>query len=277
METIFRGTPALSLTSAGGATAVVALHGAQLLSFVPAGGREWLFLSERAAFAPGQAIRGGVPICFPQFASLGTLPKHGLVRTRPWRVEATGDDGGVAWARLDFDADEEVRRLWPHPCWPSLEVRLEDDRVALSLRVENPGEVPLSFTAALHGYFEVGDVEEAVVEGLRGVECRDAADGDSIDIERNAQLRIHGEFDRVYHAVPGPVTLRAGDRRLRLEADGFHDVVVWNPGAEKGDALPDMAPGGWRRMLCVEAGAVRAAVTVPAGGRWTGRQVLVAR
>ena len=82
----FRGTPAMLLETRGGARAVVALHGAQLLSWTPARGREWIFLSERAELTPGKAIRGGVPICFPQFAALGPLQKHGLVRTRSWRA-----------------------------------------------------------------------------------------------------------------------------------------------------------------------------------------------
>jgi glucose-6-phosphate 1-epimerase len=44
----FNGLPALELCAADGARAVVSLFGAQVLSWRPAGGREWLYLSERA-------------------------------------------------------------------------------------------------------------------------------------------------------------------------------------------------------------------------------------
>jgi glucose-6-phosphate 1-epimerase len=267
----FRGTPAVRLDTPGGATAVVALHGAQLVSWFPPRGREWLFLSERAELAPGKAIRGGVPICFPQFAGLGPLPKHGLARTRPWRF--TG--GAADRVTLAFEPHAGERAIWPVPCRADYTVTLSDDRIALELAVENPGSAPLPFTAALHGYFAVGDVTATTVEGLRGVEYRDAADRDRLRVEGDAAVRIRGEVDRVYHAVPGPVIVRTPVGALRAEAEGFPDVVVWNPGAAKGDALPDLAPGAWREMLCVEAGAVRRPVIVPPGGRWVGRQVLV--
>src|SRR5512139_4078798 len=90
----FQGIEALRLNGPNGVSAVVAKHGAQLLSWVTSDGRERLFLSEQACYDGSVAIRGGVPVCFPQFASVGDLPKHGFVRTRPWSVSArrAGDD-----------------------------------------------------------------------------------------------------------------------------------------------------------------------------------------
>jgi glucose-6-phosphate 1-epimerase len=38
--------------------------------------------------------------------------------------------------------------------------------------------------------------------------------------------------------------------------------------------MADMAPDGWRRMLCVEAAVVGHPVVVPAGEEWVGRQTL---
>jgi glucose-6-phosphate 1-epimerase len=271
----FRGTPALRLETARGDVAVVALHGAQLLSWVPARGREWLFLSERAELAPGKAFRGGVPICFPQFASLGPLPKHGLVRTRPWLPAGQEVVDGEPLVTLTFQPDAEVRALWPLPCRVELAVRLGSERVRLELSVRNLGNEPIPFTAALHGYFAVGDVEAVAVSGLQGIEYRDAAAGDALRVERDDAVPIRGEVDRVYHSVRREVVLREPDRALSIGAEGFPDVVVWNPGAAKCAALPDMAPEGWRRMLCVEAGAVRTPVVVLPGASWRGSQTLV--
>ena len=89
------GVPALLLLTEGGASAEVSLHGAQLLSWRPAGGREWIFLSERADYAVGKAIRGGVPICFPWFgrrAGSPEAPQHGFARILPW-LEGDEVDG----------------------------------------------------------------------------------------------------------------------------------------------------------------------------------------
>jgi glucose-6-phosphate 1-epimerase len=271
---VHRGIEALRLETAGGASALVALHGAQPLSWRPAGGRDRLFLSERAEYAPGVAIRGGVPICFPQFGALGPLPKHGFVRTRPWALGGERVADGRAEVTLVFEPDAAVRSLWPHPCRVAHTVRLADDRIELALSIENGGG-PLSFTAALHGYLAVDDVESVELAGLAGLEYRDAAAGDRLGVERRDAVTIRGEVDRVYHSVPGEVRLREPDRALALRAEGFPDVVVWNPGPAKCAALPDMAPDGWRRMLCVEAGAIRTPVVVPAGGTWRGTQALV--
>ncbi len=272
----FRGTPAMLLETRGGARAVVALHGAQLLSWTPAGGREWIFLSERAELTPGKAIRGGVPICFPQFAALGPLQKHGLVRTRSWRAAGKQIVDGDPVVSLALEPDAELRALWPHPFRLKYSVRLGDARIRLELSVENAGGTPLSFTAALHGYFSVADVEAVEVSGLAGVAYRDAAGSDVLRVERGDVVSIRGEVDRVYHSVPGEVLLREPDRALGIRAEGFPDVVVWNPGADKCAALPDMAPDGWRRMVCLEAGAIRTPVVLPPGGTWVGRQTLAA-
>ena len=117
IETIeFHGIQALRLNGPGGASAVISLLGGQLLSWMTPDGRERLYLSEKAVFDGSQAIRGGVPVCFPQFANLGELPKHGLVRTRMWSLDTQrcGDDYALVTLSLRDDADS--RALW-HPAF----------------------------------------------------------------------------------------------------------------------------------------------------------------
>ena len=63
---------------------------------------------------------------------------------------------------------------------------------------------------------------------------------------------------------------------LGINADGFPDVVVWNPWVARSAAIADLPDDGFRRMLCVEAAAAREPVRVPAGENWSGRQTLVA-
>jgi glucose-6-phosphate 1-epimerase len=48
--------------------ASVALQGAHLLSWKPAGEEEVLWLSNNTPFKQGVALRGGVPICWPGLA-----------------------------------------------------------------------------------------------------------------------------------------------------------------------------------------------------------------
>ena len=46
---------------------------------------ELLFVSSKAIFGPPKAIRGGIPICFPQFSDMGPLEvAHGFARNSEW-------------------------------------------------------------------------------------------------------------------------------------------------------------------------------------------------
>ena len=277
IETIrFRDTDALRLNGPRGASAVISLLGGQVLSWITPDGRERLFLSDKAVFDGSVAIRGGIPVCWPQFAALGDLPKHGFVRTRPWQVatERCGDD--YALVTLAIEDDEATRALWPHAFRLELTLMLEDDRIDLELSVSNTGEAPFSFTGALHTYLRVTQVEDVALEGLYGHHYRDAANGDKVIRDSGTAVMVDSEIDRVYRDVKRPQLLQAGNLSLGIQSQDFPDVVVWNPWVDKCGALADMPADGWRHMLCVEAAVAETPVLVPAGEEWFGRQTLVA-
>jgi glucose-6-phosphate 1-epimerase len=272
----FHGLEALRLTGPDGAQAVIALQGAQVLSWRTPDGRERLYLSDKAVFDGSVPVRGGIPVCFPQFASLGPLPKHGFVRTRAWRVatQRCGDD--YALVTLETSDDAATQGLWPHAFRLELTLMLEAGRIDLELCVANPGEAPFAFTGALHSYLRVVQVEDIALEGLRGYDYRDAANGDRIVRETGTELLVEGETDRAYFNAKRPLLLKAANLSTGIAQEGFPDVVVWNPWVERCAAMADMPADGWRHMLCVEAAVARNPVTVAAGEEWYGRQTLVA-
>lgn len=277
IETIeFHGIEALRLNGPKGSSAIISKLGGQVLSWKTPDGRERLFLSEKAVFDGSQPIRGGVPVCFPQFASLGDLPKHGFLRTKTWTVSAerTGDD--FALITLAVGDDEATRALWPHPFLAEITVMIEADRIDLELSITNTGAAPFEFTGALHSYIRLVQVEDAALEGLRGHDYRDAVNGNEIKRETGTELLVESEVDRVYFDVKRPQYLKAGNHSLGIQSQGFPDVVVWNPWVELCASLKDMPDDAWRQMLCIEAAAVREPVLLPAGEEWYGRQTLVA-
>lgn len=268
----FHGLPALRLAIAEGSDAVVTAQGAQLVSWRVAG-VEQLYLSERAVFAAGQALRGGVPVIFPQFGADGALPRHGFARSRPWQPaerRAGADFATATWQLADCD---ETRRLWPHAFRAELTVAVAPRRVDIELAVENSGEAALAFTAALHTYLRVAEVEHARLIGLQGGRYRDQARGEDCTDGLPA-LVVGEETDRIYFDAPAQLLLRDGARSLSIRAEHFPDVVVWNPWEHRCARLADMPPGGFRRMLCVEAAAVGTPVGVAPGETWWGRQSL---
>lgn len=267
------GLPMVALRSADGAMAHVYLHGAHVTSWKPArDGDERLFLSDRSEFRAGSAIRGGIPVIFPQFAAEGPLPRHGFARTSEWTLDEVSAKGGDALASLSLRDSAETRAVWDHPFLATLGVRVGGDQLAVTLAVENRGRAPLSFTAALHSYLRVYDVRDTTLVGLRGAKHRESGVPGTLVKETTDALRFDGEVDRVYVDVPRTVTLWEPERSLEIGFDTFPDAVVWNPGPTKAAALADLEPGGERRMVCVEGAAVQRPVTLAAGERWSGTQ-----
>jgi len=273
------GAPRIVAYAADGARVEVYLQGAHVTSWQPAGeGGERLFVSARSRFGPGAAIRGGVPVCFPQFAAQGALSMHGFARTANWDlVHARRSADGAAQVLLRLAASEATRAAWPHAFVAELSVTAAGSTLALGLSVRNTGRAALAFTGALHTYLRVADVMQAAVHGLAGAGYRDKVKGTDGEIEAAHALRVVGPIDRVYYAAPANLELREPGRAVAVATTGFPDTVIWNPGAAGGAAMTDLEPDGYARMVCVEAAAAREPVTVNPGAQWRGTQVLTAR
>ncbi len=260
-----------------GARAELHRNGAHLTSWVPAGAREdHLFVSRNSAFGTGASIRGGVPVIFPQFASEGTLPKHGFARTMPWTIVRVDENADFARVELELVDADVTRAIWPYAFRAQLAVQIEGTTLDVTLSIENRHDTSFSFTAALHTYFRVRDAFSTQIVGLHGLRYRDKlvanAERDDVAYAR----AIVGEIDRVYYDATGPLEIRETDRRVRVEQRGFRDIVVWNPGENGLRGKADFAAGEEREMLCVEAAVVREPVVLAPGERWSGSQTITA-
>jgi glucose-6-phosphate 1-epimerase len=263
----------LVLRNAAGDEAVISPHGAQLLSWRPAGEQEQIYLSPLSHPAPGVAVRGGAPICFPQFSNRGPLPKHGFARTRRWElVNPPAPQAPVAEARWQLDS-AMTRTIWDHAFCLVLVARLGPRWLELQLQVANTGRTTWSFTGAIHTYFRVPDAGSARLVGLRGLDYEDMVGANTLRSETQPAVTIAGETDRVYRGSAQPLHLLApGMPDRRVLQQGFADVVVWNPGAEKAAQLGDLPPADWQRMLCVEAAVIAQPVELAPGKTWRGLQ-----
>ena len=277
-ETTFHGLPALQLGLPSGDVAVVAVQGAQVLSWVPAGAEERLYLSPRAVFDGHSAIRGGTPVCFPQFNQRGPLAKHGFVRNLPWQrdeaatpPEATAS--GVS-AVLVLRDSAQTREWWPHGFTARLVVTLTEGGLRTELTAQNTGDSAWDFTMALHSYLRIPDIAQARLEGLDGCARWDAV----ADVRGTQQgaVTFEGEYDSVFTAPGHALQLHGGGAGpLRIEqSSSCANTVVWNPGAALCARLADMPADGFRHMVCVEAAAIDQPVTLAPGARWTGWQQL---
>ncbi|GAB3650584.1 D-hexose-6-phosphate mutarotase [Ramlibacter alkalitolerans] len=268
-----RDSAEVPLHNAAGDEASFSLHGAQLLSWVPRGAGEQIYLSPLSRPAAGKSARGGTPVCFPQFADRGPLPKHGFVRTAHWELVSPPLSGTeVAEARFQIDSASSGF-AWEHAFCLVLVARLGPGWLELELQAANTGRSAYDFTAALHTYLAT-DVRAARLHGLQGCDYEDNLAGRRVQRERSPFLAVAGEVDRVYLQVPGVLRLEEGASQRRVMQQGFTDVVVWNPGPAKAAQLGDMPPQDWERMLCIEAGVIGQPVHLPPGKTWHGLQRL---
>lgn len=252
-ESEFLGLPALLIRTPL-ATAALSLHGGQLLTYVPQGFEDLLWLSPCSQRAPA-AIRGGVPVCWPYFGrqgQAGDVPQHGFARNAAWTLlEVANEPDGETTIELSLPENAGT------PLRLSQTLRVGRD-LTQSLTTRNTGAVPMAFTQALHTYFRVGDAQRVQVDGLEGLTYADKYDGRE---HRQAGAwdlhdpRDPGRSDRIYRRAGGRYALHDPvlRRRIDLTTSGSRSLVVWNPGEQGIDAIDDAPADGWRQFVCLEA------------------------
>ena len=190
------------------------------------------------------AIRGGVPVCFPWFGQRPGLPSHGFARNRSWRL----CEQSASHAVLSLTHDDESLVLWPHRFRAELTVRL-DDGVNFGFRVDNVDDVPFAFTYALHSYLATPDVDAAHVEGLDGRLRREVG---HVTTPQQGAVRLDRYIDAVFDHAAGRLTLIDALGGVQVDEEGMDSAVIWNP---HDGAIPDVGDQ-WPRFICVERGHV---------------------
>jgi len=242
-------------------TAEIYLHGAHLTAWQPAGHAPAIFLSDRSLFAPGKAIRGGVPIIFPWFGPRTATrenprtdgPAHGFARTSVWQVAFAALVGDDLHLTLTLAPDETSRALGFDHFQLAYELVLGAE-LRMRLTVANQADAPLRFEEALHTYLAVGDAAQVEIRGLDDMEFLDKTDGFKRKCQTEEVLHLTQETDRPYLNTAATVTLDDPvlHRRITVAKTNSLTTVIWNPWVAAAEKLPDMDPDGWRSMTCIE-------------------------
>ena len=264
-------------------------------------------------FKPPKAIRGGVPICFPQFSDFGPLGQHGFARNETWEVrrvnliypirvhlpersrprptpptprrgsDARRDRTSQVTARTPTSVQMTLRsspaskEKWPHDFVVVYEVMLgAGNHLKTSMKVANTGVEPMTFTTALHTYFRCTDATAAKVTGLKGASYLDSLNERVRREEENEFVSFNEEVDRIYLSTTDTLAVDdvAGSRSVRITKKNLPDAVVWNPWIEKSKATGDLGDEDYKQFVCVEAAAIERPVVLPAGETWECEQVL---
>lgn len=235
--------------------AVVALQGAHLLEFTPHKGEPLLWLSPNAIFEPGQAIRGGIPICLPWFG-VNQLdpekPKHGFLRNRDWQLSRVATtDSGATQLTLSFNYEKLEPELFEFPFSVELNITLSDS-LEMSITTINTGHDSMPFSWALHSYHPVANLADVRIEGLDGARYLDNTQGLAPAIQKGA-ISFSGELDRAYENV-GATQLIKSTPAITVTGENCDSAIVWNPGGDNAATMADVGPGNHEQFICLERG-----------------------
>jgi len=236
------------------ARASICLQGGHVTEFTPAGSSPVLWVSDKAKFEPGAAIRGGVPVMWPWFGAKQGYPQHGFVRTLPWellRVDTVDDQNTRVVLALSDSA--VTRNIWRHSFDLQLEILIGPE-LELRLTARNTGSASIETGGGFHPYFSVGDIRSISVRGLAGLDYLDKVT-EYARYTLKGDLRFSAEVDRVFLNTQSSVVISdpALGRRIRIDKSGSDTTVVWNPWQEVAKQMTDFTDDGYREMVCVEA------------------------
>jgi glucose-6-phosphate 1-epimerase len=261
----YPGMPCLHVTTAA-CTAELFLQGAHLTQWKPCDQEPVLFLSERSAFAPGKAIRGGIPVIFPWFGSPDTSPvrppagsaSHGYARVWPWSLQFAALAGEDIHLSLTLDHNDRLHALGFDFLQLGIDLIL-GKTLTVRLTAANAGNgqhtEPFLFEEALHTYLALSDIHQVSIEGLANTEYLDKTDSFRRKTQTDPAITFTAETDRPYLNTTNPVSLLdpALQRRLTVSKANSSTTVIWNPGPELTAKLPDLAPEDWHHFACIEA------------------------
>ena len=202
-------------------TAEMYLHGAHVTHFQKNKEPPLLFLSQCSRFAPGQAIRGGIPIVFPWFGPREGLSQHGFARVVEWELKefAPAADGSVS---IRFRLPE-CPEAGGFPPFTADYVVTVNQTLRLQLIVKNESkEHEFLFEDCLHTYLAVNDVTAVSIKGLAGVSYLDKTTSflEKEETSDAIRIRLGGGPDVLEHhrsgggagPAPGPAHSHRKDR-----------------------------------------------------------------
>ncbi|KAL4856677.1 putative glucose-6-phosphate 1-epimerase [Chlorella vulgaris] len=238
------GLPTVLLKHACGASAEVTLFGACVTSWKQASGDEVLFMRPDAL----QILAGPDPN--------DAMQQHGFARNSDWSIAATSadpqPDDQDPEVTLVLRDNDYTRKMWPHAFEVAYSVSLHGELLQADMRVQNTGDKPFEFTAALHSYIEVSDVAEAkVADPLNPTKKK----------EEREEVTFDGPTDSVYLKARDYVELDVGTgAAVTVTTNKWSDVVVWSPWT----AMPDC----YRQFVCVESAQFSTPVSLKPGEFW---------
>lgn len=194
--------PTVTLASVDGLhSCSIFTYGATVISWIN-NGKEKLFVSTEAYMDGSKAVRGGIPLVFPQFAQPNpAMAQHGFARNQIWEILGSFSESDSISAILRCKTTEETRALWPHDFCLLYQITLSATKLITSFAIYNPNDNDIDFQCLQHTYLRIPHITTVAVSGLQGREFVDKMRAMNKYTEENDTICFREETDRIYVAL----------------------------------------------------------------------------
>ena len=251
--------------SASGASVSIHEFGATVTSFKTGAGRECIFMSRDAKLDGTKAIRGGIPLVYPQFGQPDkSMPQHGFLRNNVWQVDEASaydraDSAGINYTLTLKDVKNSRGGKWDEntdlDCVCVYSIKIEASKMTNTLAIKNLSSKAFDFQTLMHTYYLVEgnaalDASQCYVKGLEGYAFHDKITGEQYK-QGADPITIDKLTDSVYTPPAGKdvvdviIGVGAG-KTMKMSATGLVDggkvpvtCVVWNPFKDNAAAMGD--------------------------------------
>lgn len=236
------------------ATAHVSVYGAQVLKWIPKDHEPVLYLSPKAVFEAGKAIRGGIPICWPWFNAHPEntdYPSHGFARISNWELLSCEEVNKEIVLKFQLPCTAETKKFFPHEFELTATITI-GAKLSVAVKTRNLGEKSFQISGALHTYLAVGDIERTQIEGLLEASYLDCV-GEPTEREQKGPLKIECEVDRIYKSMASHLIRDLDNHRsIFVDKTGSRSTVVWNPWKARSEEIKDLPDKDYTEFVCVE-------------------------
>ena len=246
----------------------VSLFGAHVLSWT-CKKEEQLFLSKNAVLDGSKAIRGGIPLVFPQFGRPSdSLPSHGFARISVWDVDEKkeSDTQSTIVLKLKPRSIGKFCDSFDYNFELTYRVHLTETDLRISLQATNHGTKKFSCQLLLHTYLKVKSIKETKIQGFSNSKYVDKLKEGKVFTQSDSKFQsITEETDRIYE---GPIKRKIEIKDMMTienESSAMCDVVLWNPWIEKSKRMGDLDNSEYHNFVCVEPGIVLSPVVLSQG------------
>lgn len=186
----------------------VSLYGANLLRWKSLN-KERLYIAKTSLLDGTKAVRGGVPVVFPQFARPNeNLPQHGFVRTSFWKYlknteENEGDEDSIFFY-LDHTMVNDQNLIlnhWNYAFNLLIEFKLtSSNKLIQKFYIQNiDNNKSFFFQNLLHTYYSISNIHNITVKGLKSSSYLDKLDWNhGKKVEEQEEIIFKSEFDSIY-------------------------------------------------------------------------------